>query len=71
MTGTIKSITRSRGFGFITGEDGTDYFFHQSELRGGLQFAELTEGQRLTFETRQTDKGPRAAEVSPAGPSAL
>ncbi len=66
MNGTIKKVTRDRGFGFIRAEDGTEYFFHQSELRGGLQFSELKEGQRLTFETRPSEKGPRAAEINPA-----
>jgi len=65
MTGTIKKITTDRGFGFIHGEDGTDYFFHQSELRGGLTFAALREGQHVRFETRQGDKGPRAADATP------
>lgn len=66
MNGTIKKITKDRGFGFITGEDGVEYFFHQSELRGGLTFADLREGQRVSFETTQSDKGPRAADVQPA-----
>jgi cold shock protein len=65
MTGTIKKITRDRGFGFITGDEGQDYFFHQSELQGGLTFAQLKEGQPVVFEARQTEKGPRAAGVNP------
>jgi len=66
MTGTIKKITPDRGFGFIASDEGQDYFFHQSELRGGLTFAQLKEGQRVTFEARQSEKGPRAADVNPA-----
>ena len=66
MNGTIKKVTKDRGFGFITAENGVEYFFHQSELRGGLTFAELREGQRVSFETAQSDKGPRAADVHPA-----
>jgi CspA family cold shock protein len=66
MNGTIKKLTPERGFGFIRGEDGTEYFFHRSELREGLRFDELKAGQRVSFEPRQADKGPRAAEVSPA-----
>jgi cold shock CspA family protein len=38
MNGVIKKVVPSRGFGFIAGEDGTDYFFHRDELRG-LEFA--------------------------------
>jgi CspA family cold shock protein len=66
MNGTIKRLTPDRGFGFIRGEDGNEYFFHRSEVGGGLGFDELREGQRVTFEPRQADKGPRAAEIRPA-----
>ena len=66
MIGTVKKVTKERGFGFIRAEDGTEYFFHQSELRGGLKFDELKEGQRVSFQTREGEKGPRAADVNPA-----
>lgn len=66
MIGTIKKLTRERGFGFIRAEDGAEYFFHQSELRGGLRFEDLQEGQRVSFETQQAEKGPRAADIKPA-----
>jgi len=66
MNGTIKKLTSSRGFGFIHGDDGQDYFFHRSELGTGLSFDELREGQRVVFEARPADKGPRAAAISPA-----
>jgi cold shock protein len=65
MIGSVKRLTKDRGFGFIQGEDGHDYFFHRSELRGGLDFDDVKEGQRVSFEPRQGDKGPRAAEVRP------
>lgn len=65
MTGTIKRITIDRGFGFIRADDGVEYFFHRSELRGGLVFEQLKAGQPVTFEARQGDKGPRAAEINP------
>jgi CspA family cold shock protein len=66
MNGTIKRLTADRGFGFIRGEDGAEYFFHRSELRGGLTFEELKEGQQVSFEPRRGDKGPRAGEVKAA-----
>jgi cold shock protein len=66
MTGTIKKVTWDRGFGFIRGEDGHEYFFHRSELRGGLRFEELKEGQRVSFEPRQAERGPRAAAIAAA-----
>lgn len=66
MNGTIKKLTPDRGFGFIRGDDGQEYFFHRSEVRGGLRFDELHEGQGVIFEPRQGEKGPRAAEINPA-----
>ena len=65
MNGVIKKVVQSRGFGFIAGEDGTDYFFHRDELRG-LEFANLKPGQRVTFDAQQGPKGPRAGNVHPA-----
>jgi CspA family cold shock protein len=65
MNGTIKKVSFDRGFGFVRGDDGNEYFFHRSELRGGLSFDELREGQRVSFEPRQADRGPRAAEIGP------
>ena len=66
MTGTIKKLTRDRSFGFIRAEDGVDYFFHQNELRGGLVFEDIKEGETVRFETKATEKGPRALEIWPA-----
>jgi cold shock protein len=65
MKGIIKKLTRDRAFGFIRAEDGVEYFFHQSELRGDLNFEELKEGQAVSFEPQQADKGPRATEIWP------
>ena len=47
MKGTIKKLTKDRFFGFIRAEDGLDYFFHQSELHGGLVFIEDRKSTRL------------------------
>jgi CspA family cold shock protein len=66
MNGTINRLTPERGFGFIRGEDGKHYFFHRNELLSGLRFDELREGQRVVFEPRQAERGPRAAEINPA-----
>lgn len=66
MNGTIKTLEKDRGFGFIRGDNGLDYFFHQSELRCRLLLDRLQEGQPVTFEPRPAEKGPRAAEVHPA-----
>jgi CspA family cold shock protein len=63
MTGTIKRLT-DKGFGFITpdGED-KDLFFHSSALVG-VTFDELRAGDKVSFDTEESDKGPRAAKVS-------
>ena len=62
-TGTIARVT-DRGFGFITreGED-KDLFFHSNELVD-IQFDDLKEGDKVTFEVTQGDKGPSATKVS-------
>ncbi len=62
MTGTIKTLTE-KGFGFIAREgEAKDLFFHSSELVG-VTFDELKVGDAVTFETEQSEKGPRAANV--------
>lgn len=66
MNGTVKRVVQDRGFGFITGENGVDYFFHRDELRAGLDFRHLKPGDRVTFEEQQGPKGPRAADVRSA-----
>ncbi len=65
-TGTIKKIVAERGFGFITGEDGKDYFFHRDGLDSTLDFDRLAGGERVEFEVEQGPKGPRAAKVHAA-----
>ena len=67
-TGTIKKLVRERGFGFITGSDGVELFFHRSAL-SGEGFDALAEGQAVEFDVERGEKGPRAANmrVSPSG----
>lgn len=66
MNGTIKRLVQDRGFGFISGENGSEYFFHRDQLRGGLDFDALTSGERVSFETQDGPKGPRAVDVQRA-----
>ncbi len=62
MKGTIKRLA-DKGFGFITPEDGSkDFFFHQSALVD-VTFGELKVGDAVTFETEDSEKGPRAKDV--------
>ena len=65
-TGTIKKIVADRGFGFVTDERGTDYFFHRNELEGSLDFDRLQGGERVEFQVQQSPKGPRAVQVKAA-----
>lgn len=65
-TGTIKKIVSDRGFGFITGEDGKDYFFHRDGLDRSLDFDRLMGGESVTFEVETSPKGPRAAKIAAA-----
>jgi CspA family cold shock protein len=62
-TGTIKKVVSDRGFGFITGEDGKDYFFHRDALAESLPFYALTGGERVEFTFQASDRGPRAVNV--------
>lgn len=61
--GKIKRIT-DRGFGFIETSDGgdQDLFFHMSAC-SGVEFDDLTEGQKVEFDIGQGPKGPRAENV--------
>jgi CspA family cold shock protein len=64
MHGTIKIIT-TRGFGFILGANGQDYFFHESACVG-TPFSDLRVGQAVTFDEGMGPKGRRADNVKAA-----
>ncbi|MCW8918465.1 MAG: cold-shock protein [Gammaproteobacteria bacterium] len=64
-TGTVKWFNDSKGFGFITQDDGgADVFVHFSSVQGG-GFKTLAEGQKVTYEVEQGPKGLQAANVVP------
>ena len=65
-TGTIKKVVADRGFGFITAQDGKEYFFHRSGLQSSLDFDRLVGGERVTFEIEDSPKGLRASQVRSA-----
>jgi len=62
-TGQIKKVVSDRGFGFITAEDGKDYFFHRSGLQASLDFDRLVGGEPVEFDVESSPKGPRAVGV--------
>ena len=63
--GTIKKLVTERGFGFIESGSGPDLFFHATNLQAGISFESLTEGDRVTFIQRETEKGLLAENVTP------
>ena len=66
ITGIVKWFNDSKGYGFITREDGgKDVFVHHSAIQGN-GFKSLAEGQKVTFDVEQGLKGPSAATVQPA-----
>ncbi len=62
-TGTVKWFNGSKGFGFITPEDGDDVFVHFSAIAGD-GYKSLEEGDEVEFEITQGQKGPQAENVT-------
>jgi CspA family cold shock protein len=64
-TGTVKWFNESKGFGFISQDDGgKDVFVHFSAITGD-GFKTLAEGQKVSFDVQDGPKGPQAANVVP------
>ncbi len=64
-TGSVKWFNNDKGYGFITPEDGSkDLFVHFSSVQGD-GFKSLKEGQMVTFDVEDSDKGPQAGNVHP------
>jgi len=61
MEGKVKFFNNNKGFGFIAGEDGKEYFVHQSGLAEGTV---LNENDEVTFEVVEGDRGPKADKVA-------
>lgn len=63
--GTVKWFNSEKGFGFIERENGDDVFVHFSAIQGD-GFKTLEEGQAVTFEVEDGNRGPQAANVEKA-----
>ena len=63
MKGTVKFFNAMKGFGFIAGEDGKEYFVHQTGLKEGVT---LNENDAVEFDVEEGDRGPKAVNVSRA-----
>jgi CspA family cold shock protein len=63
MSGTVKWFNAEKGFGFITGDDGVDVFAHFSQIQAD-GYKSLEEGQEVTFDVVQGQKGPQAENIN-------
>tara|TARA_Y100000031_G_C8115581_1_gene335698 strand:- start:343 stop:540 length:198 start_codon:yes stop_codon:yes gene_type:complete len=61
MKGTVKFFNNSKGFGFIAGDDGNEYFVHQTGLSEGVS---LNDNDSVEFEVEQGERGPKAIKVN-------
>ena len=61
--GKVKWFNDSKGFGFITSEDGSDVFVHHTSIQGN-GFKSLAEGDSVSFDTEKGPKGPKAINVA-------
>ncbi|MBI4848998.1 MAG: cold shock domain-containing protein [Nitrospirae bacterium] len=62
MQGTVKWFNESKGYGFISCEDGSEAFVHHTSIQGN-GFKTLAEGDKVSFDTEKSPKGLKAINV--------
>lgn len=62
MTGKVKWFNSEKGYGFITTEEGTDVFAHFSQIQKD-GFKTLEEGEQVTFDIEEGNRGPQAVNI--------
>ena len=60
--GKVKWFNETKGYGFIQRDDGQDVFVHYTSIQGD-GFRTLSEGQRVSFEVVEGERGPKATNV--------
>jgi CspA family cold shock protein len=63
MEGKVKFFNNANNFGFVTGDDGKEYFVHVSGLADGVS---IDENDSVTFDVEEGDRGPKATNVQKA-----
>ena len=61
-TGKVKFYNKEKKYGFITGDDGKDYFFHVSGVSNDIY---LKDGDNVEFKVVEGERGPKAVDISP------
>lgn len=62
--GTVKWFNATKGYGFLSTEEGEDVFVHYSALPDTGEFRTLNEGQEVEFDITEGEKGPQASNVT-------
>jgi len=68
VLGTVRRVLLARGYGFVLGDDGTEYFLQADDFLGEWSGALVRAGARVEFVPIQTGRGPRALEARPSPP---
>ena len=63
FAGNVKTVVSDRGFGFLTGDDGHEYFFHRTGVDSIVDFDRRGGGEQVSFDLEESNKGHRARSV--------